>query len=450
MQVDRFSLGLRTALTTLALVLFATSTWAADHEKVLHSFYSAGYNPTGNLIMDAAGNLFGEASRGGIYDRGIVFELTPREGGGWTEHVLYSFGSGTDGAYPGGGLIMDGAGNFYGTTNQGGIHQTCYEETSCGTVFELSPREGGGWTEQVLHSFGGGTDGVYPEAGLIMDGAGNLYGTTYQGGIHQTCYGNTTCGTVFELSPREGGGWTEQVLHSFADGTDGAYPTGSLITDTAGNLYGTTPWGGIHCDPYGCGTVFELSPREGGGWTERLLHSFGEGNDGIGPAAGLIFDAAGNLYGTTSGGGIHSFCDEGTCGGTAFELSPRDGGGWTEKVLHSFGEEDGSNPASGLIFDSAGNLYGTTPYGGIHPACGTDTACGTAFELMPREGGGWTEKTLHSFGFHGDDDGNTPFDALIMDRAGNLYGTTGLGGIYGSGTVFEITPAEVSGIHVQD
>ena len=412
MRRKRLSIGLRAALAMFTVALFVTSTWAATQEKVLHSFGNGtdGDFPEAGLISDAAGNLYGTTIGGGIHNSGTVFEAIPQEGGSWTEKVLHSFGNGTDGAIPYAGLILDAAGNLYGTTFEGGIH-------GYGTVFELSPREGGSWTEKVLHSFNSnGTDGFYPYAGLILDAAGNLYGTTIGGGIHDY-------GTVFELSPREDGGWTEKVLHSFnSNDVVGAYPYAGLILDAAGNLYGTTELGGIH--KYG--TAFELSPTGGGGWTETVLHSFGNGVDGGYPEAGLIFDAAGNLYGTTVYGGIHN-------SGTVFELTPREGGGWTERVLHSFGNgTDGYEPYACLIFDAAGNLYGTTELGGIH---GPDS--GTAFELTPREGGGWTEKVLHSFN---GTDGALPLAGLIFDAAGNLYATTSEGGIHNSGTVFEITP----------
>ena len=422
MQGQRFSIGLRAALAMFTVALFVTSAWAAAPEKVLRSFNVSGndgFYPYAGLVFDAAGNLYGTTMEGGIHGQGMVFELTPQESGSWTEKVLHSFNS-TDGAYPYAGLIFDAAGNLYGTTVRGGIHDD-------GAVFELTPKEGGGWTEKVLHSFGHGTDGTYPFAGLIFDAAGNLYGTTYEGGIHGY-------GTVFELTPQEGGGWTEEVLHSFnLNGTDGAYPQASLIMDAAGNLYSTTYAGGIHlqsgCGSVGCGTVFEVSPREGGAWTETVLHSFnfnGTDTDGDEPYAGLIIDAAGNLYGTTIAGGIHN-------NGTVFELSPREGGGWLETVLHSFNLNgtDGAVPYASLIMDAAGNLYGTTYDGGIHYS-------GTVFELTPREGGGWTETVSHSFG--NGTDGYEPYAGLIIDAAGNLSGTTVEGGIHGYGTVFEITP----------
>ena len=203
------------------------------------------------------------------------------------------------------------------------------------------------------------------------------------------------CGTVFEMTPKEGGGWTEKVLHNFGNGTDGAYPEAGLIFDAAGNLYGTTAYGG----PHGYGTVFEMTPNGSGGWTEKVLHYFGNGSDGLSPYSGLIFDAVGNLYGMTMGGGSSD-------NGTVFELTPSEGGNWTEKVLHNFGGYNGPNgcfPSSGLIFDAAGNLYGTTTQGGDH-------GVGIVFEMTPKVGGGWTEKTLHNFGTAWT--GNTPGTAL--------------------------------------
>ena len=257
----------------------------------------------------------------------------------WNEKVLHSFNdNGQDGGTPEAGLIFDAAGNLYGTTLGGGTY-------GGGTVFELTPTAGGGWTEKVLYSFCSQpncTDGAGPLAGLILDAAGNLYGTTSQGGDYQCPSGTYTyCGTVFELKPIAGGGWTEQVLHSFdGSGTDGTYPSAGLIFDAAGNLYGTTQVGGY----YGGGTVFELTPTAGGAWTENVLFSF-DGTGGAVPFAGLIFDGAGNLYGTTYEGGTYS-------NGTVFELTPTAGGGWTEQVLHGFGNgTDGYYPHAGLIFD---------------------------------------------------------------------------------------------------
>jgi len=223
----------------------------------------------------------------------------------------------------------------------------------------------------------------------------------------------------------------EEVLHSFGKGTDGRFPEAGLIIDSKGNLYGTTGGGGA----YSYGTVFELTPKAGGRWTEKVLHSFNyNGKDGVDPYAGLIFDTAGSLYGTTSGGGAYSY-------GTVFELTPKASGGWTEKVLHSFNENgnDGYNPQqASLILDAAGNLYGTTPFGGPLGGC-SGLGCGTVFELTPKAGGLWTEKVLHSFNDNGTD-GYDPWAGLILDTAGHLYGTTYFGGASGGGTVFEIKP----------
>jgi uncharacterized repeat protein (TIGR03803 family) len=436
MQAKSLSIQLRAVSIVFVISLSLTSGWAADSETVLYNFvnYNDGTHPIAGMIMDAAGNLYGTTYGGSFGGGGTVFELSPSPGGGWTETVLYAFDHGNSGgSFPYAGLIMDSAGNLYGTTNNGGYADIWGNGCNCGTVFELSPIEGGGWRETQLHSFGYRGDGASPGyAGVIMDAAGNLYGATTSGGI----YGY---GIVYELSPKAGGGWTETVLHSFGNGNDGSSPQGGLTIDTAGNLYGTTQWGGGNnrCTggPGGCGTVYELSPNPGG-WTETILHSF-NGVDGWLPHSTLIMDAGGNLYGTTQDGGITPCLDYETGCGTVFELTPREGGGWTETVLHSFGRTptDGINPWTGVTMDSAGNLYGTTLNGGTY-------SYGTVFKLSPAGGGGWTETILHSFN---GTDGLSPYGLPITDRAGNVYGTTYEGGSSpycpgGCGVVWEITP----------
>jgi uncharacterized repeat protein (TIGR03803 family) len=224
-------------------------------------------------------------------------------------------------------------------------------------VFQLAPNARGGWTYKTLHIFlCNDPGGSSPNAALILDAAGHLYGTTAYGGTHND-------GTVFEIIPAARGVWTEKVLHTFFGPVpDGVFPFGSLVSDSAGSLYGTTlSGGGTLCGGNGCGTVFELERHPGGVWRERLLHRFTGGEDGLNPNAGLVFDAAGNLYGTTTHGGD---CSQ-ACG-TIFELTPGAGGTWTETILHRFNfvHQDGDSPYSSLIFDSAGNLYGTTHYGG--------------------------------------------------------------------------------------
>jgi uncharacterized repeat protein (TIGR03803 family) len=391
---------------------------AQASETILYSLGNNGYNPRDGVVFDASGNLFGTAVNGGATDQGSIFELSPATGGGWRERVVHSFDYSRDGAFPIAGLVFDKAGNLYGATSAGGPGR------DGGVVFELSPQAGGGWKETLLHNFGGSGDGINPWAALILDTAGNLYGTTTAGG-------GLSGGTVFELSPKGNGDWSYKILHAFnRSGGDGRFPYGSLVFDAAGNLYGTTFLGGLQGRDKG--TVFELSPQAGGKWEETILHSFDPGaGDGADLYGSLIIDAAGNLYGTTYGGGLNANNGD----GTVFELSPQAGGDWTEKILHNFNQsnDDGAEPAAGLIFDSAGNLYGTTRLGG-------SDGYGTVFELTPQNAGSWTETILHNFSANGD--GSEPYGNLIFDGAGNLYSTTNAGGTQsdGLGTVFEITP----------
>lgn len=407
--------------------LFADMHAAAQTEKVLASFElngKYGSAPVSSLTFDTTGNLYGTTSDGGAYTYGTVFELTPATAGGWTERVLHSFdynGEEYDGQNPGAGLVFDGSGNLYGTTFDGGL------DSVGGTVFQLTPNPSGGWTEGLLHNFGNGTDGTNPSSNLIFDAAGNFYGTTATGG-RNNCGQN--CGTVFELILQANGKWAEKVLHNF-NGADGYELQAGLIFDAAGNLYGITTFGGA----YGAGTAFELTPKPSGGWGEKILHSFNYSpTDGSSPIGGVIFDTAGNLYGTTYGGGAHG-------GGTVFELTPQPSGVWTKTLLHSFDGTDGGNPSASLIFDAAGNLYGTTLYGGANLCTFNQETlgCGVVFELSRKVGGGgWKEKVLHNFIDDGTD-GFDPFSSLIFDVSGNLYGTT-IGGGNGGGTVYEVTP----------
>lgn len=321
------------------------------------------------------------------------------------EQTLYSFTGFADGGNPLSSLVVDSAGNLYGTTFVGGAH-------GAGEVFELTPNAGGGWTETVLYSFTGGADGANPYlADVVFDKAGNLYGTTVGGGAHNL-------GAVFELSPTSSG-WSETVLYSFSGGSDGANPYAGLLFDGAGNLYGTTNGGGAN----NVGTVFELRHGSGASWTEKVLHTLNT-TDGSGPIGGLVFDRAGNLYGTTQGGG--------TAGaGVVYEVVRGASGTWTQKVLHSFtGGADGGFPyAERLIFDRGGNLYGTTSGGGT-------LSLGAVFRLRPVSGG-WKEKVLYSF------DGQVaanPYSGLVLDSQGNLYGTAANGnGVTTVGAVFQLT-----------
>lgn len=432
MRSKKPTLKLTVVLAIFAMTVLLSGTCAvAQTERVLHAFSNNGLGEfayTG-LTLDAAGNLYGTTGAGGAYGQGTVFELSPKAGGGWTQKILHNFGNGTDGQSPwGGSLFMDSSGNLYGTTRYGGT-SLCdsLNPVGCGTVFELVHNGDGTWTEKVIHNFLGGSDedgpnGYHPYGGLVMDAAGNLYGTTLYGGT----YGGTVGfgGVVLELSPTGGGNWSEQVLWSFGLEGDGNFPQCTPVFDKAGNLYGTTESG---TGASAGGIVFELSPGVSS-WTENIIFQFdvaGNSQTGNSPQAGVVFDANGNLYGTTGYGGPHFM-------GDVFELSPSAGGTWTESILHTFGKGDGNTPDAGVIVDGSGNLYGTTFMGGKANA-------GTVYELSPSSGGTWKEKVLHNFQAAGAD-GTNPLAGLVMDSHGNLYGTTANGGMGGFGTVFEVTP----------
>ena len=325
-----------------------------------------------------------------------------------TETVLYSFPGGRHGNTPAGGLVEDSKGRFYGTTVDGGLLSAC-GGFGCGVVYKVSPTG----VESVLQRFTGGADGANPRGDLVRSASGNLYGTKQFGGSGNLCYEG--CGTVFEVTPL--GAVT--VLYSFTGLKDGGNSAAGLIKDANGNLYGTTVNGG----GFGWGAVFKITPAG----KETVLHSFSGGTDGASPYAGLIMDANGNIYGTTSG----TQSGYGDVNGNVFKLTPTG----TETVLYTFsGGADGANPVAGLVEDANGNLYGTTEYGGDLSLC-SGFGCGVAFEITAAG----TYTVLHRFG--AGTDGRLPLAGLVVDAAGNLYGTTNLGGTSFSGTVFEITPS---------
>ena len=404
-------------------IVFPTATLlAAQQERVIHNFGNRADGNTvyGGMISDAAGNLYGTTYGGGTFPAGdfgagVVYELVRQPDGSWTEKILHDFGQGTDGRGPTAALVFDEAGNLYGATRYGG-GTNCVG--GCGVVYELQPpaTQGGSWNESVLYRFQ--DQGFNPQGSLVVDSVGDLFGVTQNGG-------EVGFGIVFELVHQTGGTWNEKIVHTFRhNGTDGNYPNG-ITHDSSGKLYGTTSAGGAN----NWGTVFEISRGATGGWGEKILYSFNNnGMDGTLPAAGVTLGADGSLCGTTSQGGLYN-------AGTVFRLTPSAGGAWTESILYSFGatSTDGTDPWGAVIFDSAGNIYGETNLGGT-------LAEGTVFELT-QSGGSWNESVLHNFG--NGTDGMFPQGNLIFDHAGNLYGTSILGGAYfgsrdNGGTVFQI------------
>ncbi len=338
----------------------------------------------------------------------ILIAALPLQGASTTK-VIYAFGGGADGEYLDTDLVIDDAGTLYGSTVQGGAHGS-------GTVFELSP-SGGGWTHTVLYSFTGGSDGGEPYKGVTLDPHGEIYGTAVTGG-GGSCEGG--CGVVFKLT-NSNGTWTQTVIHQFTGGSDGSGPGSGLTFDTQGNLYGMTPTGGA----YGLGTVFQLQPQTNGSWKLNVVHAFTGGDDGASASAGrLILDRAGNLYGVTTVGGANGK-------GVAFEITLAKGT-WTLTPLYAFKDQpDGALPYGGLIFDQAGNLYGTTYYAGVHDV-------GTVYKLT-HAGDAWHETVLYSF--KGGSNGSAPISTLVSDSAGNLYGTTSDGGDNcACGVIFKLAP----------
>ena len=400
-------------LSIVAFVVWSMNLWATTTYKRLHSFNGAdGRDPATSLTFDSAGNLYGVTAAGGDFDLGTVFKLS-LVNGVWTETVLHSFSGGSDGQDPHGGVTFDSAGNLYGTTVAGGTGGICTGD-GCGTVFKLTP-VGDSWSESIIYNFLGGDDGFGPGSGLVFNSAGHLFSTTPDGG-------KFSAGTIFELKPTNTG-WKKRVIHHFTGGKDGSTGSlGRLVFDAAGNFYGIAELGGA----FGSGTVYKMSPTPLGGWKLTTLYAFKGMPDAAFPYGGVILDSAGNLYGTTYFGGTFGM-------GTVYQLSESPFGTWQESVLYSFqGGTDGSLPTSTLVFSPSGRLYGTTTTGGR-----TSCDCGTLFKLTP-VGVSWKEAVIHRFG--GAVDGQSPNYELTLDSAGNLYGTTPVGGVNRLGTVFVITP----------
>ncbi len=426
-------------LAPLAFAAFAftfTNFASAQYtETVLYNFTGGADGATPQyIIADSAGDLYGVAVGGGNTacdgGCGTVFKLS-RSSGTWVESTLYSFTGGNDGANPSG-ITMDAAGNIYG------FAQT-FTTFSCGpgTAFKLKKPTGGGWTFSVIHKFAATSgDGLCPTGAPLLDSAGNIYGATAYGGVTGTGCSTYGCGIVFKLAATTGYGlWPETILYSFAGDPDAGVPVMGVIADSAGNLYGLTNSGGStpNCI-YGCGTVYEISPTSGGGWSESVIHSFQNyPTDGAGPQGGLAIDAAGNLYGTTYAGGSFTSQDcYGSCG-AAFEVSPVSGG-WTEKVIHSFNyKTDGALPSVGVVLDSAGHVFGLT-------STDPNTLAGVAYELSSDAAGQWKIDILYTLGSQ-PGDGQTPQGGSpLLTPDGSLIGTTSYSGAYGAGNIFKLTP----------
>jgi uncharacterized repeat protein (TIGR03803 family) len=423
------------------LTCFAGAANAVAAETNLYGFQCApdGSEPLAGLVQTKSGNLLGTTFAGGGNEAGTVFNLAPPGSGGtnWTESVLYSFDSNTeqppvtDAVHPMASLVLGHLGAFYGTgyysadSGCGG--------SGCGAVFAMThrptlavtPHPASVWHENVIYDFLGTPDGQNPIGKLVADFSGTLYGVTTNGGA-------AGAGAVFKLTApgNEGQAWTETILYSFQNQADGGFPAAGLLTDKTGALYGTTPYSG----DFGEGTVFKLTPptRQGNPWTESVLYTFGLSgapDDGNQPMAGLIADSNGALYGTTIFGGTQG-------DGAVFMLTPPSGGQttWTETTLYSFmNNGDGALPGAALLLQKR-NLYGTTE------GTGGTGSYGSVFQLAPPAAGmtAWTETTMYKFA--GTSDGKYPVSALVADSAGNLYGTAETGGPHNCGVAFEVAP----------
>jgi uncharacterized repeat protein (TIGR03803 family) len=403
----RGSTAVRLVVELIMMGLVGVPSSVGQTYKVLYNFgHDSAEHPIAGLTIDKQGNLYGSSAWGGATGNGAVYELR-RTNSGFVYSTLHSFSDSPDGAFPWGGVTIAPDGTLYGTTASGGVR-------GYGTVFNVQPTCNDGscsWTESVLYRFKGSGDGRNPQAGVILDAKGNVYGTNVNGGGGKV-------GVVYEMSP-SADGWIYEVLYTFTGGQDGANPSSLLMFDRAGNLYGTAATGGSPgCGGFGCGTVYQLSPS-GSAWTENTLYSFLDEDDGAEPTGGLVRDSAGNLYGSTCCGDRN--------GGTVFEISAS-GGNWVFNLAYDLVGE-GPGPQETLVRDAGGNLYGSSWGDGLYGQ-------GAVFKLTPTAEG-WTYTSLHDF--TGGADGGNAEGNLVMDSAGNLYGTTYEGGT-GAGVVFEITP----------
>lgn len=416
-----FALVLLCALTLLGMTPTQAQTYS-----VLHNFTGGndGATPKAGLALDRGGNLYGTTSAGGnvgsachLFGQnngcGTAFRLA-HSGSGWTFNPLYEFMGQTDGATPSSRVVFGPDGSLYGTALYAG-DDSCALGSGCGVVYKLHPPPSScrsvlcPWQETPIFTFQDyHTQGENPSGDLIFDSLGNIYGTTITGG--SPCY---VCGTVFELTPSPGGGWTETLLYNFPGTT--LYTPKSGVIEQGGNLYGTATGGGM-----GNGGVFELL-SSGSGWTEKDLYafSFDFGENAV--QGGLVIDPSNHLYGGTVSGGQTNF-------GIVYELADSPSGNWNETTLYNFTRATGG-PYANLTLDHSGNLYGTAFGDGAYHR-------GSVFKLTPSPSG-WIYTDLHDFDVT---DGEHPVSSVLIDATGNLYGTTTAGGLYGDGVVWEITP----------
>lgn len=393
--------------------ILAVGARAASTTQVIYSFggdADGEYTDT-DLVMDRAGNIYGSSVQGGDFASGTVFQLSP-SGGSWIHSVLYSFTGGNDGGEPYKGVTLDAQGNLYGTAVTGGTG-AC--EGGCGVVYKLT-NSGGVWTQSVIHNFNG-NDGSGPGSGVTFDKHGNLYGVTPTGGANGL-------GVIFQMRADTGGSWKFKVIHNFTGGSDGSSGmAGRLILDQAGNLYGVATTGGAN----GSGVAFELVRSQTGQFTFKTLYAFKGQPDAGFPYGGLLFDRFGNLYGTTYYDGANDL-------GSVYQLAAQSDGTFKERVLYSFkGGSDGDGPISTLVADQAGNLYGTASEAGAG-SCG----CGTVFKLTHGSSGKWGESTAYSF--TGAPDGAFVYNGMVKDAAGNIYGATVHGGTGNEGAIYQFIP----------
>jgi len=396
------------ALAIAALALFCSAS-ASTTQQVVYNFTGGidGGNAATTVAFAASGKAIVTTVQGGIDGCGTVDRLTPTQGM-WTSRTLWTFTCGADGKNPHGGVTLDAAGNMFGTTVAGGSGGICVGD-GCGVVFRIAAR--GGF--RVIYNFTGLKDGFGPGNPVALDTHGNLYGDAPDGGAHGE-------GVVYQLSFHHDH-WVQKVIHAFTGGNDGGVGSlGPLLIDSAGDIFGVTEIGGFHQ----AGTAFKITPGPNGTWTYNVIYAFKGSPDAAFPYGGLIADASGNLYGTTYFGGASG-------NGSVYELMPRATGKYADRVLYSFtGGEDGGNPTTTLLFDSAGDLVGTTDAGGA--SC----SCGVIFKIDHMTG---VESVMHAFGST-QTDGQSPLYGLTPDAHGNLFTSTVGGGSFGQGTIYGITP----------